>query len=159
MPRDVAFSHRPGMKFILRIGIIVLFVAGAFLFRDRISGGASDLQAGDCFDIPTTATDTVKDVQHHPCSESHTAEVIIVTAHPAAKGAPLPTDAAMASYLSETCGNALMAYVDTADAATYDLGAFYPLEKDWDKDERGVTCYLTKLDGSSMTASAKAKAS
>ena len=46
----------------------------------------------------------------------------------------------------------------TAKADLYELGAFYPTDEDWAKDERGVTCYLTLLDESPMTTSAKAKA-
>jgi hypothetical protein len=157
MPPSGAAGHRPGMKFILRIGIILLFVGGAYVFRDRISGGAGDLKVGDCFDVPAAATETVKDVQHHPCDERHTAEVILVTKHPAAKGAKVPTDADLRTYLANTCGDALDSYVGAAKSDLYDLGAFYPTDKDWADNERGVTCYLTKLDESPMTASAKVK--
>ena len=146
------------MRFLLSIGVIVLIAGGAFLFRDRITGGADDLKVGDCFDLPTTATETVKDVQHHPCDDSHTAEVFFVTTHPAAKGAPYPSEAALHAYLSDTCTTALEVYVGAAKADLYELGAFYPTDEDWNKDERGVTCYLTLLDESPMTTSAKAKA-
>lgn len=146
------------MRFLLSIGVIVLIAGGAFLFRDRITGGADDLKVGDCFDVPATAAETVKDVQHHPCDESHTAEVILVADHPAAKGAPVPSDTELHAYLSETCTSALEVYVGAAKADLYELGAFYPTDEDWNKDERGVTCYLTLLDESPMTTSAKAKA-
>ncbi len=146
------------MRFLLSIAVVVLIAGGAFLFRDRISGGADDLKVGDCFDVPAAAADTVKDVQHHPCTESHTAEVILVTENPAAKGAKVPSDADLRAYLSDTCGSALEAYVGTTKADLYDLGAFYPTDADWAKDERGVTCYLTLLDEKPMTTSAKAKA-
>jgi hypothetical protein len=146
------------MRFLLSIAVVVLIAGGAFLFRDRLSGGADDLKAGDCFDVPATAQETVEEVQHHPCTESHTAEVILVTSHPAAKGAKVPSDADFRTYLADTCGSALEVYVGTAKADLYDLGAFYPTDADWGKNEREVTCYLTLLDESPMTTSAKAKA-
>ncbi|HEY7970691.1 MAG TPA: hypothetical protein VID95_11905, partial [Candidatus Limnocylindrales bacterium] len=64
-------------RWILRIGIIVLIVAGGFLLRDRLSSNAGDLKVGDCFDDPAGQTE-IKDVQHHPCSEGHTAEVVFL---------------------------------------------------------------------------------
>ena len=146
------------MRFLLSLGFVLVVAGGAFMFRDRITGGAGELQVGDCFDVPTVAGETVEDVQHHPCTESHTAEVFLLVKHPAAKGAPVPTDADLRDYLATTCGNALEAYVDPAKIDLYDLGAFYPTDKDWAKDERGVTCYLTMLDESPMTTSAKVKA-
>jgi Septum formation len=146
----------PRMRFLLTIGFVLVLAGGAYVFRDRISGGAGDLKVGDCFDVPTTETDTIKDVQHHPCDESHTAEVILVTDHPAKKGAAVPSDADVRVYLAETCGAARDAYVDPKNADRYDLGAFYPTEEGWAKNERDVTCYLTLLDGSPMTTSAKA---
>jgi hypothetical protein len=158
MPRAGAARHRPAMRFLLTIAVVLLIAGGAYVFRDRISGGADDLKVGDCFDVPATAEDTVKDVQHHPCDESHTAEVILVTNHPAAKGAKVPTDADLRTYLVDTCGSALEVYVGAPKAELYDLGAFYPTDEDWNKNERGVTCYLTLLDESPMKTSAKAKA-
>ncbi len=144
------------MKFLLRFGVIAIILVGGFLFRDRLGGSPAELQVGDCFDVPTTAGQSVNDVQHHPCTESHTAEVILVAAHPAAKGAVEPTDDELTSYLFSTCGVALDQYVGT-DTAKFDLGAFYPTSEDWKDGERGITCYLTMLDESAMTASFKSK--
>ena len=62
---------------IVRIGIVAVIAIGIFVFRDRLSSSAGDLAVGDCFDEPSIAIE-IKDVQHHPCNEAHTAEVIFV---------------------------------------------------------------------------------
>ena len=142
------------MKYLLRIGIIAVFLVGGFVLRDRLGGSPAELKVGDCFDVPTTAAETVDDVQHHPCTESHTAEVILVANHPAAKGAGELNDEEFTSYLFSTCGVALSRYVGP-DTSKFDLGAFYPTSDQWKDGDRGVTCYLTMLDESAMTASAK----
>jgi hypothetical protein len=60
----------------IRLVVVGAIVVGGFLFRDRISGNAGDLQVGDCFDDPGTSE--ISDVQHHPCTEAHTGEVIFI---------------------------------------------------------------------------------
>lgn len=155
MPADNAGRQRRGMKIILRVGLIAVFLVGGFVLRDRLGGSPSELKFGDCFDVPTTTAQTVKDVQHHPCTESHTGEVILVTTHPAAKDAAKPSDVELTSYLMSTCGVALETYVGP-DNAKFDLGAFSPTDKGWQDGDRGITCYLAMLDESAMTVSSKA---
>ena len=144
------------MKILLRIAIVAVFIVGGLIFRDRLGGSPAELKVGDCFDVPTKAGETVNDVQHHPCTETHTAEVILLTKHPAAKGVPEPTNAALTSYLIDTCGGALSGYVG-GDTDKFDLGAFYPTSEDWKNGDRGVTCYMTMLDESAMTVSFRSK--
>lgn len=156
MPAGVAAGHRRAMKILLRVGIIALFIGGGIVFRDRLGGSPAELQVGDCFDVPTTPGKTVKDVQHRPCTETHTAEVILITEHPAAKGAKEPGEDELTSYLVSTCGAALGTYVG-GDTDKFDLGAFYPTSDDWKDGDRGITCYLTMLDESAMKVSYKGK--
>ena len=144
------------MKILLRVGIIAVFLVGGFVLRDRLGGSPAELKVGDCFDVPTTVGESVNDVQHHPCTETHTGEVILITDHPAAKGAAEPTEDELTSYLFSTCGVALTSYV-AADTAKFDLGAFYPTSEDWKDGDRGITCYLTMLDESAMTVSFRSK--
>jgi len=154
MPTRVAREHRPAMRFLMSIALFGALAVGGFIFRDYIGGSPADLKVGDCFDVPTTAEETVDDVQHHPCTESHTAEVILIQSHPAAESAAIPSDTALFDWLRKTCVSGLMGYVGQ-DTALYDVGAFYPTESDWDKGDREVTCYVTMLDGSAVTASLK----
>src|SRR5262245_56412524 len=56
------------------IGIFIALGVGGFIFRDFLSANATDLKVGDCFDEPANM-ESVEDVQHHPCTDEHTAEV------------------------------------------------------------------------------------
>lgn len=135
---------------------MAVIAGGAYLFRDRLSGNAGELKVGDCFDVPAQQTN-VKDVQHHPCNESHTAEVLALVTHPAAKGAPPPGEAELVTFLMNECGVAFYQYTGVgADAQTVlDYGAFYPVDQDWNDGDRGVTCYAYRVDEGSMTGSVR----
>lgn len=141
----------------VRVLIVAVIVIGGIIFRDRLTGNASDLKAGDCFDTKT-ATE-VKDVQHHPCTEAHTAEVVLVANHPAAKGAPYPADSEVDAWADGTCVPAILGYVGpTADLSALNYGIFYPKDDDWTDGDRQMICYLMRLDLGPMTQSLKAAA-
>jgi hypothetical protein len=141
---------------IFRIGLIAVIALGAFIFRDRLSGSAAELAVGDCFDVPAANVD-VSDVQHHPCTESHTGEVFILTNHPAAKGTPPLTEAQLIAFLTTSCAPAFTAYVgqESANSGVLDFGAFYPADKEWNDGDRGITCYVDRVDDAAMTTSLK----
>ncbi|MEA2544862.1 MAG: hypothetical protein QOI09_135 [Chloroflexota bacterium] len=141
---------------IFRIAIIAVIAGGAFIFRDRLSGSAGDLTVGDCFDVPANDTN-VKDVQHHPCNESHTGEIFAVLTSPAANGAPPPTRAELISFLGTQCGTIFTQYtgIDVNAQDVLDYGAFYPSDKDWANGDRGVTCYTYRVDEAPMGGSVK----
>jgi len=61
----------------VRIAIIAIIIVGGFVLRDRLSSSAGDLKVGDCFDEPASGGE-ISDVQHHPCTESHSAEVVFL---------------------------------------------------------------------------------
>ena len=136
----------------IRLAIIAVVLVGGFIFRDRLSGSAGELKGGDCFD-DTTGTE-VSEVQHHPCSEGHNAEVVLVGEHPAAKGTAYPTDN-FDSY-EDTCASAALAYVgaNAPDNLTYAF--YYPLAEDWNKGERTMICYVTTENHTVLTRSMKA---
>jgi hypothetical protein len=139
----------------IRILIIAVIAVGGLILRDRLSASAGDLQVGDCFDdTPGTSVDNV---QHHPCSETHTAEVVLVTKYSAANGAPPLSDAELDSYIQTTCANAASGYVgSTASITSLDLLLFYPTAEDWNKGERRMICYITQPNLTPMTRSLKA---
>jgi hypothetical protein len=141
---------------VFRIGIIAVIALGALIFRDRLSSSAAELAVGDCFDVPTTNVD-IKDVQHHPCTESHTGEVFTLVTHPAAKGTAPLTQAQLVDYLTSACAPVFLSYVgaDAAGSRTLDFGAFYPRDEDWTNGDRGVTCYAYRVDEKPMTTSLK----
>ena len=139
----------------VRIAIIAVIVVAGFLFRDRLSSNAGELKVGDCFDEPSTATE-VSDVQHHPCEEPHTAEVIFVGDMSGDNNA-YPSSDAVFEYVSVNCIPSFTTYTGQGlDGATLDVGYFHPTSEGWGKGDRGVICYAINLDGSPMTGSLKA---
>ena len=141
------------MKILIRVGIVGAILLGGLLFRDRLTGNAGDLKVGDCFDVPTSTTN-IKDVQHHPCTESHTGEVVFVGVHPAAKATPF-SQKLLLDFAGSKCVPAFQAYTGTSAVDVLELGAFYPVQKDWDSGDRGITCYLYRVDGSALSKSLK----
>ena len=153
MPGPIPVSHRRAMKILIRVALVGAVLLGGFLFRDRISGNAGDLQVGDCFDVPAADTN-ISDVQHHPCSEPHTGEVVYVGDHPAAKGTPF-AESLLVEFAGSSCLPAFDAYIGSNSSDGLDIGAFYPVVKDWDGGDREITCYLYRVDGTSMSGSLK----
>jgi|tagenome__1003787_1003787.scaffolds.fasta_scaffold20755052_2 hypothetical protein len=145
------------MRLMLRIGIVVVVALGGLVLRDRLGGNVGDLHVGDCIDRPSSANETVSDVQHHPCDESHTAEVVFVGTNPAAKGAPPLTDNQWRAFLAQTCVPAFNTYTgtDLLASSVMDLGAITPLDSDWNDGTRDVSCYAYRIDGSALNRSIK----
>ena len=140
---------------VFRIGIIAVIGIGAFLFRDRLSGSAGDLKVGECFDEPV-ALQEVSKVQHHPCTESHTAEVVFLGSM-TGQDASYPSDATFDTYIEASCLPAWESYTGKAYSteAVLTLGYLVPTEKGWNGGDRGVTCYVSREDGAQMTSSVK----
>jgi hypothetical protein len=140
---------------IFRIGIIAVIALGAYIFRDRLSGNAGDLKVGECFDEPTAQVE-VKDVQHHPCNESHTAEVVYLGTM-TGDNATYPTDVVFNQYIEASCLPAWEAYTGKtyATETILALGYFVPTTKGWNDGDRGITCYVSREDGAAMTSSLK----
>lgn len=139
----------------IRIGIIAAIAVAYFIARPFISGGAGDLNVGDCFDPPAAATETVKDVQHHPCTEVHHGEVIYVGKYPDQE--TYPTDDAFIQFVQDTCFPAYKDYtgLDVLTTEGADVGYFVPTSEGWSKGERGVICYGTKIGNEPMQGSIK----
>jgi hypothetical protein len=144
---------------LIQIGIVVILIAGgavvAFVFRDKISGSAGDLQVGDCIEIPTT--DTVEDVQHHPCNEPHDGEVFVVRDYTGSE--TYPSLAEFETWAGEQCiGADFEAYVGDAYEGRDDIsvGYLYPLEEGWGKGDHEMTCYLSPSAGGMVSTSYRA---
>ncbi len=139
---------------VIRIGIIAVIAIGALVLRDRLSGNASELKVGDCFDEPTASAATVEDVQHQPCTEAHDNEVMVVTSHPAAKEATYPTDADMETFVDDQCVSAYKPYTgrDPATESEIGLAWYVPTLEGWKDGTRKVICYLYRIDKAKMTA-------
>jgi len=160
-PVPPARSRRSGLVI---LGVLVIFVAivgGAlYVFRDRITGDVNSLQIGDCIDEPS-GSDSISAVQHQPCDDPHDGEVILSITDPAANSAPYPGADYFRTLVRNQCLPAADTYLGgSLDFSPYSVGFFYPTSSSWtDANDRGVTCYLSRDDGSKITGSIRAGAS
>ncbi len=140
-------------RLIVGIGLFAIISIGAFVFRDYLSQNAGELQVGDCFDVP--AGDEIGDVQHHPCTDAHDGEVILVADFNGS--ATYPTIAAFDSWVKTRCADkAFRDYVGESFAARQDidLGYFYPKEESWKSGkDRSMICYVTPVAGGKVNVS------
>ncbi|HEX5148413.1 MAG TPA: septum formation family protein [Candidatus Limnocylindrales bacterium] len=143
------------VRLVIRIAIIGLIALGALVFRDRMSGGAADLAVGDCFDEPTILGE-VNTVQHHPCNEPHTSEVVFVGDMPASE--TYPSDEAFMAFFNASCVQAFNTYtgLDFAVLEAVDMGILTPTTKGWSGGDREVICYAIRVDGTAVSQSFKA---
>jgi hypothetical protein len=147
--------RRYGVLIVIVAIIAVIAVVGV-VFRDRFGSNAGELVVGDCFDLPGAAGLTVKNVQHHPCNEAHTAEVFAVFNHPAGKDDAFPGTTTLKSFATDGCAAPFATYVGTSmDETVLAVGYFRPTEEGWKDGDRAFTCYLSKDDSSTMTQSMK----
>lgn len=139
---------------LVRIGVIAAIVVGGIIFRDRLTGSATDLRVGDCFDEPKDMTE-VSSVQHRPCTEAHDGEIVFVGDY-AAQDA-YPGQAAFDVFVADRCVPAFEDYVgsDYETDVVYDLGVFFPLEDGWKAGDHEIACYVYRIDGARQTTSVK----
>jgi hypothetical protein len=139
------------------IGALAL---GGFLFRDFLSGNVGDLKVGDCFDPPilTAVAATVKDVQHHPCSDLHGGEIFFIGNATAGANGAYPGDDAFASFARAQCVPAYLGYTGRGFATDtiYDVQYLTPTTTGWAKGDRAVDCFVVRVDGQAFKGSVKA---
>jgi hypothetical protein len=142
--------------------IIAALLVGGFLFRDRLSGSAADIQVGDCFMLLPTEGDqsgqeVVQEVSHSPCPEPHDAEAFFVGDLEGGAGADFPATSVVEDFVSTVCLPAFGAYTgsDFLVQEVLDAGYFSPTADSWRLADREVMCYLTPISGSTTTQSYK----
>jgi hypothetical protein len=140
----------------IRVGLLALVGVGALVLRPFLTGNVGELKVGDCFDVPNV-TQTVEDIQHHPCTEAHGGEVFFVGKHAAPKDAPYPADSVLTAEIEAACSPAFQAYtgLDAETDPTWAYAYFYPIGEGWAAGDRGFICYATKVDGTTTTTSIK----
>ncbi len=145
-------------RFGLWIAIGAFAVVGYF-FRDFLSGNVGDLKVGDCFDVPGNATvgSTVKDVQHHPCTDVHGAEVVFIGSVTGANDS-YPGDDAFKSFAKAQCVPAYATYTgrDFDADSTYDMSYMSPTTSGWAKGDHAVVCYAIRIDSAPIKGTVKA---
>lgn len=139
----------------IRVGIIAVIVIAGLVLRDRLSGNASDLRVGDCFDVPTSASNEVSDVQHQPCTDPHDGEVFFVGDYPTQATHPSLED--FRGFATTNCVPAFESYIgrDYETDTEFDFGAFYPTSESWSSGDHEVTCHAVLIDGSKLSKSVK----
>lgn len=141
------------------IAALALSVSGCSVVQSLIGGTHSvDLAVGDCIkslDSDVTGSDgQVGQVQVVDCSEPHLYEVY---AEVELSGDSLPSATEVETEAEDACfGSGFEEYVgapvtETEYVATY----LSPSQDTWDAGDRKVTCVLSTLDESELTASAK----
>ena len=140
----------------IRVGLFLVVGAGALIARPFLTGNVGELKVGECFDTPDLSQ-TIEDIQHHPCSDTHGGEVILVGKHVAAKGAPYPNDAVLTGEIEAACTPAFTAYtgLNASTDPNWSFGYFYPIAKGWADGDRGFICYATRVDDTTTTGSIK----
>ena len=141
-------------RIVVAVVIIGALSVGGFFLRDFMSGNVTDLKVGDCFDLPT-GVETVKDVQHHPCNEAHTAELVGLFEYPGKSGDSYPAKGVLRTYAETQCVPAFHSYTgrDPMTDPLLTLGWMYPTEDGWKNGDHGVNCYLGRTDDGPMTQS------
>ena len=139
------------------IGIIAVLAIGGFLFRDILSGNATDLRVGDCFNLPDANVAVVDEVKHERCSDDHQAEVFFVGDYPGSKDDPFPTDEAMSAYIEQQCLPTFNSYTgrDYYEWEEMDFSAFTPTSEGWSDGDQEVTCFLLRVDEAKFKGSLK----
>ncbi len=134
--------------------IILVIAVGGFFFRDRLTGAADDLKVGDCFDVPV-GIQTVNEVQHHPCNEAHTAEIVGLADYPGGGDDPYPAESMLFAFADDLCVRTFRDYTgrDPITDPELTLGYFYPIPDGWRQGDREVSCYLSRIDEGPMTVS------
>jgi putative regulator of septum formation len=148
-------GSKPGSRRAGLIAVAILVVPLALILwavKDNVA--ADDLKVGDCFNVPTATT--VKTIEHHPCTESHTAEVFHVATY-TDSATTYPISLRFDSFANDACTPVFQTYVGADIDSRDDLsvGYFFPTSDGWAKGDRTITCYVAKADESAMTTSVK----
>jgi hypothetical protein len=150
-----------GLAFVKRFPIwtaIDVFALVGYLFRDFLSGSVSDVKIGDCVDLPLlTPNTTIKDVQHHPCSELHHGEAFFVGNVPSGANGANPGTAAFDSFVTAQCVPAFRAYtgLDYETDPTYDIEFLHPTTEGWSKGDHSIECFVIRIDGQTFRGSVR----
>lgn len=120
--------------------ITVLAVVVVGLETDDSGVDYSELQAGDCIEVPEG--DDIGALQRRPCEEPHDAEVFGIVSSPAEEGAPYPGSDALVAYAGESClGNVFTDYVGvTRDTSQLEHFEIVPQKSAWDDGRRRLVC-------------------
>jgi hypothetical protein len=141
-------------RFIFWVLVLAVLGGGALIFRDRLSSSAGDLKVGDCFEEPSG--ETIKEVQHHPCTEAHNSEVYFVGEYTGSGS--YPTDDQFQAWEQANCiDTAFTNYTgkSVSDSSDLGFGYFAPTAAGWSKGDRSMTCFVGPIGSGTISTSYK----
>jgi Septum formation len=162
-PAPAPTARRLPIRLIL-IGafLLVPIVAGAISNASRSGSGeinksgdlnASDLRAGDCFDLKDKNANQIGDVHAVPCTSEHQYETFFTGSMPAGT---FPTESAMDDWISGNCEPAYETYVGTAYQDSHlEVYILTPSSDAWNNGDRSVQCSVYDPNHERLTQSLK----
>jgi hypothetical protein len=148
--------------FLVGAFLLVPAITGAIANASRASGGeidkggdlfASDLRAGDCFDLKDPKAKEIGDVHAVPCTSEHEYETFFTGSMPAGS---FPTEAALDDWVIGHCDPAFKAYVGIAyDDSRLEAFNLTPSREAWDAGDRSIQCSVSDPGTHRLTESLK----
>jgi hypothetical protein len=153
MALGVVLAILKRFSFWIAIGMVGLVLV---VFRDSLSGSVNDLMVGDCFDVPPGLL-TLSDVQHHPCTGPHDAELIFETRFPGAATDAYPKKSAFTTFVGDQCRPAYRSYLGSDFDADplYDMAYLFPTDESWTDGDRRVACLVQRVDRKPITGTVR----
>ena len=144
------------IRLIIAVAVVIAIIAVVVVVT-RGQKNASDLTIGDCFVVPTKTVD-IDTVKAGPCTEPHSGEIFFIATYPDA--ATYPAESDFEQFAEATCGPVYTTYVGASIDTTPDLtvGFFFPQSDGWASGDRTMKCYVTRVDGATVTKSVKGSA-
>jgi Septum formation len=101
---------------------------------------ATDLRAGDCFDLKDPSAEEIGDVTGIPCTAEHEYETFFIGTMPEG---PFPNDDGFIAWLDGNCRPAFETYVGMAyENSELDIFWLQPTSEAWNDGDRSIQCAL-----------------
>lgn len=143
------------------IGLVIVIAVGGAIFAVRrddagqiVDAGdlqASDLQAGDCFDLKDPTEEEIEDVEAKPCTEVHEFEMYFVGSLP---GTEYPDEATFAGFFEEQCLPPFAEFVGVSyEESQLDVYWLTPTAEAWAAGGRQLQCAVFHPTNDELTES------
>ncbi len=114
-----------------------------------------DLGDGDCFDTVSDPTAVDKAVWKINCADPHSYEVYGVLDYDgdgSGRGTPYPGVSAVQNWSEQACYAQFEPFVGVRwTISELDIKVWWPSERSWNNNDRGVICTVTASNGSDLT--------